>query len=68
MQDFYYIFQFIASNFASSMPNGIYSIMSLESALKNYRGAMIVISHDQNFLKNIGVERRICAPFLGMSR
>jgi hypothetical protein len=23
MQDFYYIFQFIASNFASSMPNGI---------------------------------------------
>jgi hypothetical protein len=25
MQDFYYIFQFIASNFASSMPNGIYA-------------------------------------------
>lgn len=33
------------------------SIASIESALKNYQGAMIVISHDQTFLENIGVER-----------
>lgn len=40
------------------------SIISIESALKHYQGAMIVISHDQNFLKNIGVEKFICAPFV----
>lgn len=39
------------------------SIESIESALKNYLGAMIVISHDSNFLKNIGIEKIICAPF-----
>lgn len=39
------------------------SIASIESALKNYLGAMIVISHDSQFLKNIGVEKTICAPF-----
>lgn len=31
------------------------SIASIESALKNYQGAMIVISHDSHFLKQIGV-------------
>lgn len=41
----------------------IYSIHSIESALKHYQGAMIVISHDSTFLKNIGIERTIYAPF-----
>ena len=35
------------------------SIESIESALKHYQGAMIVISHDSGFLKNIGIERII---------
>lgn len=35
------------------------SIKSIESALQNYQGAMIVISHDQMFLENVGVERVI---------
>jgi len=35
------------------------SIERLESALANYHGALVVISHDQNFLENIGIERRI---------
>lgn len=37
----------------------IKSIESIESALKNYQGAMIVISHDDQFLKNIHVEKFI---------
>ena len=41
----------------------IHSIESIESALKHYEGAMIVISHDQKFLKNIGIEKTISAPF-----
>ncbi len=41
----------------------LHSIGSVESALKNYQGAMIVISHDQRFLENIGVTRYINAPF-----
>lgn len=41
------------------------SILQIESALKNYQGAMIVISHDQEFLKNIGTEEVVCAPFVG---
>jgi ATPase subunit of ABC transporter with duplicated ATPase domains len=39
------------------------SIASVESALKNYCGAMLVISHDQKFLANIGIQRGIYAPF-----
>ncbi|MBX3710137.1 MAG: ABC-F family ATP-binding cassette domain-containing protein [Gammaproteobacteria bacterium] len=39
------------------------SMKSIESALKNYQGAMIVISHDQSFLESIGIERIIYAPF-----
>jgi ATPase subunit of ABC transporter with duplicated ATPase domains len=41
----------------------IHSIQSIESALKHYQGAMIVISHDTTFLKNIEIERIIYAPF-----
>lgn len=35
------------------------SMESIESALKCYQGAMIVISHDSGFLKNIGIEKCI---------
>lgn len=39
------------------------SIASLESALSCYQGALIVISHDQTFLKNIGIQQFIKAPY-----
>lgn len=35
------------------------SIEQIESALMNYKGTLVVISHDQQFLKNIGIERKI---------
>jgi ATPase subunit of ABC transporter with duplicated ATPase domains len=35
------------------------SIEQIESALSNFRGALVVISHDADFLKNIGIERSI---------
>ncbi|MFC1894808.1 ATP-binding cassette domain-containing protein [Candidatus Dependentiae bacterium] len=35
------------------------SIASIESALQSYKGALIVVSHDETFLKNIGVEEKI---------
>lgn len=35
------------------------SIESIESALFNFQGAMLVISHDQHFLHNIGVDRYV---------
>jgi ATPase subunit of ABC transporter with duplicated ATPase domains len=35
------------------------SIEQIESALSNFKGALIVISHDKEFIKNIGVERSI---------
>ena len=38
------------------------SVRSIESILKNYQGAMIVISHDQCFLENIKINRVIEAP------
>ena len=41
----------------------INSMKNIESALNNYQGAMIVISHDQTFLESIGIERIIYAPF-----
>ena len=39
------------------------SMQRIESALKNYQGAMIVISHDQTFLESIAIEKIIYAPF-----
>lgn len=39
------------------------SINSIESALKNYNGAMIVISHDYRFLEKIDASIYIKAPF-----
>ena len=35
------------------------SIASIESALQNYKGALIVVSHDETFLKNICIEEKI---------
>ncbi len=35
------------------------SIESIEKALKQYNGAMIVVSHDEYFLKNININRYI---------
>jgi len=32
-------------------------IERLESALANYKGALLVVSHDEEFLANIGVDR-----------
>ena len=35
------------------------SVQKLESALSNYRGALLAVSHDESFLENIGVSRRL---------
>lgn len=37
------------------------SIASMERALQNYKGTLIVVSHDEMFLKNIGVDDKIDA-------
>ncbi|MBI2676435.1 MAG: ABC-F family ATP-binding cassette domain-containing protein [Candidatus Yanofskybacteria bacterium] len=39
------------------------SIEQIESALLNFQGALIVISHDRNFLRNIGVREEITLLF-----
>ncbi len=35
------------------------SIEQIESALLNYQGALVVISHDKNFLRNIGTREEV---------
>ncbi len=35
------------------------SVAQLESALNAYRGALLVVSHDERFIDAIGVERRV---------
>jgi ATPase subunit of ABC transporter with duplicated ATPase domains len=35
------------------------SVGQLESALNAYRGAFVVVSHDESFLDAVGVDRRI---------
>jgi len=35
------------------------SIASIERALRSYKGALIVVSHDETFLQNIGIEETI---------
>jgi ATPase subunit of ABC transporter with duplicated ATPase domains len=35
------------------------SVGQLESAVNAYRGAFIVVSHDESFLDSIGVDRRL---------
>ncbi len=44
------------------------SLATLEYALKAYQGAMIVISHDRSFLKNIQIKQAIKAPFTGEAK
>jgi ATPase subunit of ABC transporter with duplicated ATPase domains len=34
-------------------------VAQLESALNAYRGAFVVVSHDESFLANIGIQRRL---------
>lgn len=41
------------------------SIERIESALSNFRGTLVVISHDREFLNNIGIEREIDLPQAG---
>ncbi len=38
------------------------SISAVEAGLRAYDGALIVVSHDQTFLQNIGVTRRLQLP------
>jgi ATPase subunit of ABC transporter with duplicated ATPase domains len=38
------------------------SIAAMESALRDYDGALLVVSHDEAFLDGIGVKRRIMLP------
>lgn len=38
------------------------SIESLEAALRAYAGALLVVSHDDTFLRTIGITRRITLP------
>ncbi len=40
------------------------SLTSIETALSQYKGGLIVISHDQVFLENIGVTKTISSPFV----
>lgn len=35
------------------------SIEAVEAALKSYDGALVVVSHDADFLDAVGVDRRI---------
>lgn len=35
------------------------SLQFLESALRSFQGALLVVSHDEKFLENIGVEKRV---------
>jgi ATPase subunit of ABC transporter with duplicated ATPase domains len=35
------------------------SVAQLESALAAYQGAFVVVSHDERFLREIGVDRRL---------
>lgn len=35
------------------------SIMAIETALTQYQGALIAVSHDESFLKNINIDQRI---------
>jgi ATPase subunit of ABC transporter with duplicated ATPase domains len=44
------------------------SISAIESMIKAYKGAVIAISHDLHFLKNIHIERYIAIERLTMSR
>jgi ATPase subunit of ABC transporter with duplicated ATPase domains len=36
------------------------AIAAVEAGLKAYDGAILVVSHDETFLSNVGIDRRIC--------
>lgn len=38
----------------------LYTINIIESVLREYQGALLVISHDQTFLNNILIEKTVC--------
>lgn len=40
------------------------SLTAVENALNQYKGGLIVVSHDQSFLNNIHTTRTIYAPFI----
>jgi ATPase subunit of ABC transporter with duplicated ATPase domains len=44
----------------------LHSLEVIEAALKKYQGALLVISHDQRFLTELGIERIIQAPFISI--
>jgi ATPase subunit of ABC transporter with duplicated ATPase domains len=37
----------------------VVSVQELESALREYDGALVVVSHDRTFLDNIGIAREV---------
>lgn len=37
----------------------LHSVAAIESALERYDGALLVVSHDEDFLENLGIGRRI---------
>ncbi len=38
------------------------SVAAVEAALKDYDGALVVVSHDEDFLAAVGIEKRIVLP------
>lgn len=40
----------------------IEAVETLENALRAYDGALLVVSHDQEFLNRIGIDRRLTLP------
>ena len=38
------------------------SKLQIEAILANYQGALVVVSHDQEFIKNIGIEKTLGMP------
>ncbi len=40
------------------------SIEAVEAGLRGYNGALVVVSHDEAFLKNIGITRSVALPLL----
>ncbi|MCX5570881.1 ABC-F family ATP-binding cassette domain-containing protein [Kaistia nematophila] len=44
------------------------SIAAIEAALREFDGALLVASHDEDFLEAIGIERRISFPLAGATR
>ncbi len=40
----------------------IQAVEAVESGLRGYDGALLVVSHDETFLKNVGVTRRLKLP------